>query len=254
MASGEERLTSGYSEEPDDARQLCSETERLQIDNGTESEAANSRVSSLKDSDLIGSKDSNVNGNLEAGSTNDIEEEILEKFTDKNATELSTSNTLTGDDKHDSRVDDLTENYFEVCANLDKTDVETPEAVMDNLVMNSANGELVRDLKEDVNKVTENAVTERDSTNNPGEEGDADGANNDMVSKNTDNNMEENVETSGEHVLNHEETTEGDGSDSSDTEGEYESADEGEEIQVDADQLKNLEESLTDEQKEVNIV
>ena len=43
----------------------------------------------------------------------------------------------------------------------------------------------------------------------------------------------------------------GDGSESSDTEGEYESADEGEEIQVDADQLKDLEESLTEEQKEV---
>ena len=41
------------------------------------------------------------------------------------------------------------------------------------------------------------------------------------------------------------------GSDSSDTEEEYESADEGEEIQLDAEQLKDLEESLTDEQKEV---
>ena len=42
-----------------------------------------------------------------------------------------------------------------------------------------------------------------------------------------------------------------DGSDSSGTEEEYESADEGEEIQLDAEQLKDLEESLTDEQKEV---
>ena len=41
------------------------------------------------------------------------------------------------------------------------------------------------------------------------------------------------------------------GSDSSGTEEEYESADEGEEIQLDAEQLKDLEESLTDEQKEV---
>ena len=252
MASGEERLASGYSEEPDDARQLCSETERLQIDNGKESEAANSRVSSLKDSDLIGSKDSNVNGNLEAGSTNDIEKEILENLTDKNATELSTSNTLTGDDKHDSRVDDLTENYFEVCAELDKTNVETSEAVIEDLVMTSANGELVRDLRKDVNKVTENVVTERDNTNSHGEESDADGVNNNMVSEDSGTNMEENVERSGEHAFNNEEINEGgDGSDSSDTEGEYESADEGEEIQVDADQLKNLEESLTDEQKEV---
>lgn len=52
-----------------------------------------------------------------------------------------------------------------------------------------------------------------------------------------------------ENIRGTHETTADNGS--SDTEGEYESADEGEEIQVDDDQLKKFEESLTDEQKEV---
>ena len=142
---------------------------------------------------------------------------------DDNVTNLSdTKNLPVSDSKYDNHVEDTVEHFFEAKANFDNV---------------GSDGKMT--TVADVDVCSESSDV---GTRNSEQGGD---------SSSVDEHGSNTVRDNAEQTVDVDE--EADGSGSSDTEGEYESADEGEEIQVDAEQLKNLEESLTDEEKEVHI-
>lgn len=233
--------------------QLLSEPQRLQVNVSNQS-----GVSKSNDNNSVGHRlDINEASPLDQTSERDAmvnnKVEVSDSRTDENAIEdkslICTDKILVNNDSSDNNVEDEKENFFEARANLD-TDAAT-KVVTDKTVKSendsADNFITVAGESDKVTSSTENTMTDRDDSSNNSEEFyTSENVNRGDIDRTVSNSIGENGENTHSGIRAGE-------SDSSGTDGEYESADEGEEIQVDADQLKNLEESLTDEQKEVNL-
>ena len=273
MASKQlENLELGRNENAARVEQLPPEIERLKINSGSEEALVDAKDDSAEKG-IIPNKGQCENRTSECDSNLNDNETIqtdLQNVIDKDNIALDNIKPV-------GHTEDTAEHFFEASANLDNlqsdsglysdtsagTDTHLPESSVEEHQVGGSSG------------ISENRKHNEESTDN---------SNISSKSGDTSENLGDNDQNTGDETIgsafpvtvNDNDQTVGDeaiagdshisenigdndeivkeaaeGSDSSDTEEEYESADEGEEIQLDAEQLKDLEESLTDEQKEV---
>ena len=267
MATGVERLKADETvgKIDDDPDTLLSETDKLQIDK----DMVVPDLGGPESDDRGINKSSSGAHSAHVDLTELVENVDLTGLTAPKSAEVYDTNSDVKDHKQFEKED---EDFFEARVDLDQEPSENiiPETALTPEVKNTIVGRVGENISEttsDAKKV--DSVNETESYNRISEDGASDnefyGSSESATYGNdfhTDSNrtadeqsrvsagQEESVnEVHVGHIRGSAEAE--DGSESSDTEAEYESADEGEEIQVDAEQLKDLEESLTEEQKEV---
>ena len=277
MATGVERLKTEETEGKTDSDTLLSETDGLHIDiNSKDIDVSELGITESKDSGIVLS---NASSGVQSVDVTNLESSVENvNLTDKTISNSADADNIINDLTGHEPYKDGNEEFFE--ARLDSNPEPLENVITENdMIPELSDTNIGRDISETttatkvVDLVSE---AERYSSTSEGsaEENDLYESSQRATAETTDNtshgndfhgNSDRTANEQARNSASQEETVNEvhnghirgsveakDGNESSDTEGEYESADEGEEIQVDADQLKNLEESLTEEQKEVN--